>query len=319
MTDSIPSWRPSASLAVIKARAALLAHIRHFFAERAVLEVDVPSLSRHTVTDPNLIPVTSHTNGGDAFLQTSPEYFMKRLLVAGSGSIYYLGKAFRDQEFGRRHHPEFTMLEWYRLGFDDQQLIEETLALVTGLLPAKPVTRVTYGQLFAGHFGINPHTASEAELAELAQRTCQPAFHQADRNTWLDLLFSHCLEPTLAGITVVADFPASQGALAKVMANDAGEQVAKRFEIYVDGLELSNGYWEATGAVELQARFERDQATRLAAGLPVPAIDPDFMAAMHAGLPECAGIALGVDRLLLLMSGVKTLAETMSFAPFSGQ
>jgi len=310
-------WQPTANFQALAQRAECCRQIRQFFEARQVLEIDVPVLARASVTDPNLTAIQARANNLDAYLQTSPEYFMKRLLAAGSGALFYLGKAFRDHEYGRRHHPEFTMLEWYRVGFNDRDLMRETLALLAVLLPDFTATETTYRRLFETKFGINPHKVGVAELKTLAEQHCAAQFDDAQANTWLDLLFSHCIEPELSGLVVVADFPASQGALAKVERNSDGDWVARRFEIYADGLELANGYWELTDAAELRQRFLSDQALRRSRGQWVPEIDQALLAAQESGLPDCAGIAMGVDRVLMRRLGVEDIGATMAFTPFA--
>ncbi|BFM05878.1 EF-P lysine aminoacylase EpmA [Halioxenophilus aromaticivorans] len=313
MTDSA-GWQPSASLVALRTRAQTLHTIRQFFTSRHLLEIDVPVLASHSVTDPSITAIQATVNNQTGFLQTSPEYFLKRLIAAGYGSVFYLGKAFRDQEYGRRHQPEFTMLEWYQLGFDDVQLMQQTLALMAELLPGKPQRTVSYQALFEAEFGANPHTIDDAALAQLGQARCAVSFDQADRNTWLDLLFSHCLEPKLQDVVVVCDYPASQGALARLGENPQGHRVAKRFEVFVDGLEIGNGYWELSDADELAQRFAADQELRRERGDFVPAVDPQLMAAQRHGLPDCAGIAMGVDRIIMAKLGASSLADTLAFA-----
>lgn len=310
-------WQPRASLAALKQRARTLSLIRGFFQQRDLLEIDVPVLGSYSVTDPSLTPIQARVNNCVGYLQTSPEYFLKRMLAADYGSLFYLGKAFRDQEYGARHQPEFTMLEWYQLGFDDKQLITETLALMAELLPDKPQIHTTYGALFDSEFGLNPHAASCQQLAELARQRCSVSFADADRNTWLDLLFSHCLEPNLVGVTVVSDYPASQSALARCAEDNQGDWVARRFEVFVDGLEIGNGYWELIDVDELQARLTNDTEHRRQRGLPAIEPDPMLLAAQSHGLPDCAGIAMGVDRIIMAQLGVKTIAETLAFTPFN--
>ena len=309
-------WQPCASKQTLQFRARAKQKVRAFFDARSVLEVDVPLLGSCTVTDIHLEPIVASVNGRTGYLQTSPEFFMKRLLAAGSDSIYFLGQAFRDDERGSRHQPEFTMLEWYRLGFDDEQLIAEVLELLKLVIPNRSARRVTYRALFEEVFSLNPHTISQQRLSLLALKHCQPSFTQADRNTWLDLLFTHCLEPRLHGLVVVEDFPASQSALARTQINDQGDWVAKRFEFYADGLELGNGYWELTNVEEQRQRFLADQAMRREQGNTVPEIDAEFMAAMAEGLPDCAGVAIGFDRLLMAALGAETIEQTLAFAPF---
>lgn len=289
--------------------------LRAFFYARDVFEVDVPSLGTYTVTDPNLDAISCQVGGATRYLQTSPEFFMKRLLAQGSGDIFYLGKAFRQDEHGRRHRPEFTLLEWYRSGFSHEELIAETLALLAELSPTTPAQRVEYGALFAQCTGLNPHTASAAQLESFARQVLKVDFSNEPVDFWLDLIFSHQVEPQLAdGLVVVEDYPACQAALARVMVNSQGERVAKRFEIFWDRLELANGYWELTDADEQAKRFAADNRARQQQNKSPIEPDARLLAALTEGIPECAGIAMGVDRLLMRLSGCADIAQVMPFA-----
>ncbi|GLS24344.1 EF-P lysine aminoacylase EpmA [Marinibactrum halimedae] len=316
-TSSFSAWAPSATLDTLKARALLMRELRGFFFDRDVLEVDVPLLSRATVTDPNIESIQAICNQEPVFLQTSPEFFLKRLLSAGVGSLYYLGKAFRDGEAGRRHNPEFTMLEWYRVGWTAEELMNEVAALLRVVLGAMPVTTKRYGQVFLEALGVNPHEQDSirllASLKAVAKEKLSVSFDDNDPNVWMELLFSHCIEPNLKGITLIYDFPASQAALAKIDRNDHGEPVACRFEAYVDGIELANGYWELTDSQEQARRFEKDLHRRQSTGAYLPPVDKHLLHALQAGMPECAGVALGVDRLLMLKRGVKNIADVVAF------
>lgn len=307
-------WEPSAQLTTLRERARLLGRIRAFFAARDVLEVDVPVLGTCTVTDPHLQAIPADVAGQRHFLQTSPEYYMKRLLAYGSGSCYCLGKAFRQDERGRRHRPEFTMLEWYRTGFDDSDLRREVLELLACVAGrAVPAQQRSYGELFTSYLGLDPHTASAEELAHLAAERLDVHWNDTDKSTWLDLLFSHCIEPHLKNIVLVYDYPACQCALAKVAESEQGQSVAKRFELFWDGMELANGYWELTDAREQARRFTRDNKIREQLGLPEVVADQQLLAALEAGLPECAGVALGVDRLLMCLLGASSIDEVVPF------
>lgn len=305
-------FQPSASLEVLQKRAQLLAQLRAFFFARQIMEVDVPALGRATVTDVHLEPLKVP---GAGYLQTSPEYFMKRLLAAGCGSIYYLGKAYRRDESGRRHRAEFTMLEWYRLGLDDRQLMAEMTALFHQLAPQVTISMRSYQEAFSAVLGVCPHTATLAELQALIARTLELHSPLQDKSACLDLLFSHSIEPTLGqGITFVYDYPVEQCALARIAAADNGALVARRFEVYWNGIELANGYWELCSAEEQRRRFENDRRIRMATGLEAPDLDERFLAALEAGLPDCAGVALGVDRLLMCLIGAKDIRDVMPFA-----
>lgn len=308
-------WQPAATVERLHWRAASLARLRQFLSARGVVEIDVPALAPATVTDPHLesFMVASPVDpAARYYLVTSPEFYLKRLLAAGSGPVFSLAHAFRAEPVGSRHSPEFLMLEWYRPGWGLRELMDEVLALVS-LFVSGDVRHLTYREAFAGATGIDPHRASLAELKAVAHARLSPAFDSDDRDTWLDLLFSHLVEPTLQGLVFVTAFPASQAALARVQQDAQGDPVAARFELYVNGVELANGYDEECDAGRLEERFTACQALRRQRGQVVPAIDRDFLQAMQAGLPPCCGVALGVDRLLMLACGARTIAEVMPF------
>lgn len=316
MTTEI--WQPSASLDALRRRAQLLADLRRFFAARNALEVEVPILSRRATSDPHIDSIQAVCGGEAAFLATSPEFGLKRLLAAGLGDCYSLGKVFRNGEAGSRHNPEFTMLEWYRLGWDDRRLMAEVGELLGQQLSQLPgmdtVRSVSYRQLFLEQLGLDPHSADERELRECAARELDLSFAPASRDECLDLLMSHRLEPAMGeGITLLYDFPASQAALAKVVVDEYGVPVARRFEAYVNGMELANGYWELTDPGEQYRRFEADHRYRASHKLHVYPYEERLVAALDAGLPECAGVALGVDRLLMLAGGYTRIEEVIAF------
>lgn len=312
-------WAPTAGPGALRLRARLLAAVRAFFAERGVLEVETPVLGTATVTDPHLHSLAT-TSG--LFLQTSPEYPMKRLLAAGSGPIYQLARAFRDGEAGRRHNPEFTLLEWYRTGFDHHRLmdeVEELLAAVLGeRLPGGPSgkgERLPYAEAFRRHAGVDPFADGTERLAEAARELAGKDGGRTpdlgdDRDAWLDLLMATAVGPALGRErpTFVHGFPPSQAALARVR-----ESVAERFELFVSGLELANGFHELTDPGEQRRRFERDLAVRRERGLPEPAVDERLLAALEAGLPASAGVALGFDRLVMLAAGADSIREVLAF------
>lgn len=312
-------WQPSASIAALRARAGVVNQVRRFFAERQVLEVDTPCLSKAAVSDPQLHPFFTDylPEGGGAmqrlYLHTSPEYPMKRLLAAGSGCIWQLCKVFRNGEAGGRHNPEFSMLEWYRLGFDHHRLMDEVDALVTAVLDCPAARRVTYAGLFEECLGLDIHCCSDAELAEQGRLRCG-FVGDMPRDGWLNLLFSHCIEPELLQPTMVYAFPASQAALARVVDGDDRVPSAARFELFIEGMELANGYFELTDADEQARRFEADQAERLALGKPALPTDECLVAALNAGLPACAGVALGLDRLVMLAMGARRIDQVLAFA-----
>ncbi len=309
-------WQPGSNIETMRTRAHLNRCIRDFFALREVMEVEVPLLATATVTDPHIASIPANLDGQSVFLQTSPEFFMKRLLCAGSGAIYSLGKAFRAGESGGRHNPEFTMLEWYRPGFDDVQLMGEVESLIKGVLPELTDTRsISYRDLFKRFLSIDPHTVSLAELQRLGQVHCRVDWRDDHRDTWLDLLMTHVIEPQLGeGLVFVYDYPESQAALARIEPDASGQRVAKRFEAYVAGMELANGYWELTDATEQARRFDVDAQHRIVLGLENFPKDRKLLAALASGMPDTAGVALGVDRLLMLMSGVRSIDQVLNFS-----
>lgn len=309
------TWSPSASIELIRARAKLYQRIRHFFAERAVMEVDVPVLSAATITDPYIDSIHAEVMGQTRFLQTSPEFFMKRLLASGSGDIFSLGKAFRNGEAGRRHNPEFTMLEWYRVGWDDSKLMQEVAALIRTCLKIESVQFISYRDLFLRELQLDPHQSTLSELRQVARQYLDVPYEDADRDMWLDLLMANVIEPTLGtGLVFVFDFPASQAALARIQMDSTGEPVAKRFEAYLNSMELVNGYWELTDGDEQTRRFMADQQKRTQLGLPNHPVDQHLLKALQAGMPSCAGVALGVDRLLMALHQCQDIREVLAFS-----
>lgn len=310
-------WKPSAPLENIEQRARVLAQIRQFFAERDVLEVETPLLGRHTVPDVYIESMSSEVTGlgGSVphFLQTSPEFFMKRLLAAGSGSIYQLGKAFRQEEQSTRHNPEFTLLEWYRVGFTLEQLMDELEQLTQCLLDCGPIPRLSYRDLFLEQLQLDPHTVTLGELQTLASAKIDLSASALSKTDYLQLLLAHCIEPTLPSYCFIHDYPREQASLSTLAEDDFGNIVAKRFELFGGGMELANGYLELLDAREQRARFENDNATRLAKGLATREIDERLMAALDSGLPSCSGVAVGVDRLLMLLTGSSDINAVISF------
>ncbi|WP_438951640.1 EF-P lysine aminoacylase EpmA [Porticoccus sp.] len=307
-------WQPTATIETLRGRARLLAAVRQFFSLRGVWEVDVPVLAKTGVTDVNIDSIPAEVNGRRHFLQSSPEYQMKRLLAAGSDSIYYLGKAFRDGESGRRHSPEFTLLEWYRPGWDEHDLIGEVSSLLTELgVAAKPV-KLPYREVFQQNIGLDPHTASLEALQRQAAVLSGSDFTTANRNSCLDLLFSIGVEPRLPdGVVFVYDYPLCQAALASVGRDFSGVPVARRFEAFLGRMELANGYFELTDVEEQASRFESDLALRAAVGKSAMPVDLQLLAAMKAGLPKCAGVALGVDRLLMQLLSLGEIQDVLPF------
>jgi lysyl-tRNA synthetase class 2 len=296
---------------IIKGRARIVSDIRHFFSQRHVLEVDTPILSRAAPTAPYLesfktefIPMGS-IDKASYYLQTSPEFAMKVLLAGGSGSIYQIAKVFRNGERGRLHSPEFTMLEWYRPELNLGELMDEVAALLQTITSYSESVRFSYKEVFSQYLNVNVLVCSKDELQKLAIKKL-PSFSgdfYLDRDGWLELLMSQVIEPELASLkkpVFIYDFPASQAQLAKVKLDNDGEQVAARFELYAGGLEVANGYDELLDAKELRKRFEYDNQQRLKLGKAEMPIDEKLLAAMSLGLPPCTGVALGLDRLLML-------------------
>lgn len=313
-------WQPGASLAHLQERARLLNKTRDFFHQRQVLEVATPLLSRSGSTDPWLDSFTTQLEGQAEpqrlYLHTSPEFFMKRLLAAGSGPIYQLGPCFRNGESSWRHNPEFWMLEWYRPDWTLAELRIETQALVDSLLGPATYQQLTYKQAFLDWVGLHPFSASLVDL-QAASRACSGIHAESlDRDGCLDLLISHQIEPELKalGRVFLTDFPASQAALAEVMEDDEGYPVARRFELYIQGIELANAYQELTSATEQAARFAEDNRQRRKLGRPEVAVDKKLVAALQAGLPACSGIALGFDRLVMLACQAQCLDEVQAFS-----
>jgi lysyl-tRNA synthetase class 2 len=315
-------WRPSASPETLRLRARLNALIRAFFAGRGVLEVETPILSRAGNTDPNIASFSSqfsgHADGGSRtrWLRTSPEYPLKRLLAAGIGDCYELGRVFRDGEAGGRHNPEFTMLEWYRLGWDHLQLIEESVDLVRAALAlvgrSAGYVRSSYRDVYFDRLGIDPFTATDPTL-QAALGDIRIDADGLTSDDWLDLLMTHRLQPAFPPDQLLAihDYPTTQCALARIRRDDP--PVAERFELYLGPLELANGYHELTDAGEQRARFERDLAVRGHRGVAIPPVDRNLLEAITYGLPECAGVALGVDRLLMAMLGTVSIDAVIAF------
>lgn len=314
-------WQPRATLENLRQRARILQQIRAFFAARGVWEVETPTLSVAALSSPAIDSfVTRYTGPGHAagvnlYLHTSPEFPMKRLLAAGSGPIYQLGKVFRQGEAGRRHNPEFTLLEWYRPGLDHHALMDEVEALVAPVLGlAGRAQRLSYREAFLRFVAVDPFAAPIAELRATARRLgIEGSDFAEERDSWLDLLLSHCIEPQLGreGLCFLTDYPASQAALARLRPDNPA--VAERFELYYRGVELANGFHELGGGAEQRRRFESELAQRAAQGRETPPLDERLLAALEAGLPDCAGVALGVDRLVMLALGARSLEEVIAF------
>ncbi|MGA2654635.1 MAG: elongation factor P--(R)-beta-lysine ligase [Gammaproteobacteria bacterium] len=305
------NWQPTASIENLKTRAQVMQKIRNFFADRNVLEVETPLFYPSTVTD----PVQKAFQLGDCFLQTSPEYAMKRLLAAGSGDIFQICKAFRDDEVGRIHNPEFTMLEWYRIGFNLENLMDETSDLLQLILNCEKPERITYQDIFLSILNIDPLDADVNALKNIAAAhniSLSDSFDNEGKDTWLDILMTHIIEPQVGKTkpTFIYHYPASQAALAKI---NPDKKTAKRFEVYFQGMELSNGYDELLDPNELEKRFHQDNLLRKSRGLPKRPIDEKLLAAQRHGIPDCSGVSLGLDRLMMLVLQAKHIKEAIAF------
>lgn len=305
-------WRPSASTDTLRARAALLRTVREFFHARGVMEVDTPVLSRHATVD---VHVDSLRTVDGRWLQTSPEFAMKRLLAAGCGPVYQLCHVFRAGDEGRLHNPEFLMLEWYRPGWAPPRLMDEIAALLAATGVPGAARRLSYREAWRALAGVDPFASPLPELARaLSERQAPPAGAAAlDRDGWLDFGMGFVVGPQLGrdAPCFVYDFPASQAALARIRAGEP--PVAERFELFWRGLELANGFHELADAAEQRQRFEADQQRRRAAGREAPPYDAHLIGALEAGLPACSGVALGVDRLLMLLHDLPDVAAAMPF------
>lgn len=318
------TWLPGADWTTLKRRACLLRDIRAFFTDRDVWEVDTQLLSLASISDPHIEVLSTqtqmHGKPCTLYLQTSPEFAMKRLLCAGADHIYQLGKVFRAEECGRRHAIEFTMLEWYRTGLDHWQLMKEIEDLLVAVSQDGRLRcdAISYGHAFRLHTGLDPFTAELSELQNLAHQETEYGLEEKDRDTLLELLFCHLVEPRLGKEQpcFVHSYPASQAALAKVEKDAEGNSVAARFELYWRGMELANGYHELTDAGEQQCRFDQDMQQRRQDGKTDRAVDTRLIQALEQGMSDCAGVALGVDRLLMLLVGATHIDQVI---PFTGE
>ncbi len=318
------SWQASMSWQNAQKRAQILQQIRQFFADRHVVEVETPALSVGTVTDVhldalecryNFLHQSAEQDADILYLQTSPEFHMKRLLASGYGCIYQIAKAFRHEASGRFHNPEFTMLEWYRLGFDHFALMDEVAALLMCILGCEKAEQYTYQQLFLTELAIDPLTTTKEELIAVIKRHDKMSdwLAQEDIDTLLQFIFSELIEDKIGQQQpcFVYNFPASQASLAKICPDDA--RVAQRFECYFKGIELANGFHELTDATQQISRFNQDNKLRDIIGKPQKNIDQHFINALSAGLPECSGVALGIDRLVMLALDIREIKDTISF------
>ncbi len=318
-------WQPTLSWHNAKKRALVLQHIRQFFNERNVLEVETPALSLGTVTDVHLEALTckyhflkdsSTEHATQLYLQTSPEFHMKRLLASGYGCIFQIAKAFRHEEAGSYHNPEFTLLEWYRLGFDHFQLMDEVAELLKATLNCAVPSQITYQQLFINQISLDPLSANREELLSVIlhyNKLSDWLSRELDCDILLQFIFSEIIEPTI-GIDApcfVYNFPQSQASLAKICPND--DRVAQRFECYYLGIELVNGFNELTSEIEQIKRFQKDNKKRKLLLMPEKSIDDNFISALAHGLPQCSGVALGVDRLIMLALKADNIEQVISF------
>ncbi len=310
-------WRPTFSLHNLALRAQLLSQVRHFFNERDVLEVETPLVCARTVTEPNIASFYFSINDDKRYLQTSPEYAMKRLLAAGAPDIFQICKSFRDGEQGTLHNPEFTMIEWYRLGYSLDEIMRETVDLISTLLLSRNtvenVDYVSYNDLTKKSLGVSLCSLSEDSIKNLAVESGLVIKGEMSLGQYIDFIFSHKVMSAMSAnaITVVFHYPAAQAALSKLNTDDPS--LAERFEVFYEGVELANGYVELTDVNVQLERFESDQAVRQVSGLPEVAIDERLIEAQRHGLPECAGVAVGFDRVMMLAAGASSLAEVMSF------
>lgn len=320
----LSDWRPACPVEHLRLRAQVLADIRGFFAERSVLEVETPLLSHGIGTDPQLefftaeycLPPRKQT----LFLQTSPEFAMKRLLAAGSGSIYQITKAFRNGESGRFHNPEFTLLEWYRVGFQLPALMDDCADLIASLFdhrrPLQATQQFNYEEIFHRYTGLNPLEFSYRRYCTYALANQVPeavSLCGYDHALWLDFIFSHKVQPYLGqnALCMVYGYPACQSSLARISAHNPW--VTDRVELFIEGVELGNGYYELTDAEEQNRRFDKELAVRRQKNLPVSVKDKHLVAALQAGLPECSGMAIGLDRLLMLLSDSPSIDDVLGF------
>jgi len=311
------AWRPYADKRLIKLRAESYSKIRQFMAERNILEVETPVLSHAAVTDVQLDSFHSEysspqtSSGKILYLQTSPEYAMKRLLASGTGAIYQISKVFRNEEQGKLHNPEFTMLEWYQPDYDHHRLMQE-LELFLNLFAMNHCEKISYAEIFLEHTGIDPHTCNINELKLMAQQHGLSSTIE-ERSVLLDFIFSYKITSTLGNTKplFVYDYPACQCALAKL--SDSTPKHAERFELFINGMEIANGFHELTDAEEQLARFEQDLILRKKENRPDFPIDHLFLDALNQDLPDCAGVAVGIDRLLMAMTGSQDIREVLAF------
>jgi lysyl-tRNA synthetase class 2 len=312
-------WESKATIENLRIRAGMLAMIRNFFARHDVLEIETPLLTSTTVTDPHLESLPVSVSGVDQqpyYLQVSPEFAMKRLLASGSGPIFQICKAFRQDEQSKQHNPEFTMLEWYRPGLSMLQLMDEVEELVREILACDKIVRITYKDLFQNTLGIDPHKISTEELAIKSNQLLDISSGDLQRDEYFHLLLTHLVEPKMPSECFIYDYPADQAALAAIEEYQRGVRVAKRFELFLSGMEIANGYYELTDANEQRDRFNADLARRRKMGVTEYPLDEKLIAALHSGIPSCSGVAVGLDRLVMIAAGSSNINEVLAF-PFS--
>ena len=311
------NWQPGTSLEILRHRADLLAKLRAFFAGKEILEVETPALARAPVTDLHIQSLTTEildTNTIKTFyLQTSPEFAMKRLLAFNAEPIYQIAKVFRQDPLTKHHNPEFTLLEWYRPGFTMGQLMDEVAELLRSLLACDSMPAFSYRELFEKYLRINPHRVRSDELLALTQRQLELSTTDLTDTDCLQLLMFDVIEPALPEFCFVYDYPKAQASLSVIEVDSEEDQVAKRFEVYCRGMELANGYLELTDVQEQRKRFEQDNALRKKKGLDVYPLDEKFLSALESGLPACSGVALGIDRLLMAMHELTNIDQAISF------
>ncbi|HJO12379.1 MAG: EF-P lysine aminoacylase EpmA [Gammaproteobacteria bacterium] len=312
-------WESKATTENLRIRADMLAMIRNFFARRDVLEVETPLLTSTTATDPHLESMTvAEVTKGDQrsyYLQVSPEFAMKRLLASGIGPIFQICKAFRQDEQGKQHNPEFTLLEWYRPGLSMWQLMDEVEELVREIIDCGEIARITYRDLFQDTLGIDPHTITTEELVDKSNQLLDINSSNLKRDEYLQLLLSHLVEPKMPEECFVYDYPAGQAALATTEEDQQGALVAKRFELFLHGMEIANAYFELTDADEQRKRFANDLTRRQELGRSEYPVDEKLLAALDSGFPQCSGVAVGLDRLVMIATGSSTIDQVLAF-PF---
>jgi len=314
------AWQPSATIETLKSRSKIIQNIRQFFLARDYLEVETPILARSAIPDANIISLsTKLTAAGSSdsekfYLQTSPGLHMKHLLAAGSGPIFQIGNVFRDEERGQLHNPEFTLLEWYRPGFNHHDLMQEMDEFLQDILQCTAAERLSYRDVFLKYLDVDPHKVNIKELLTIArQQNINYKGSMDDKDEWLNLLMSHCIEPQLGkqSPTFIYDYPSGQAALAKI--NKENSAVAERFEVYVEGIELANGFHELTDAEEQRLRFLAELEKCKQKKQTPPPLPTQLLAALKHGMPNCTGVALGIDRLIMLALQKKTIQEVLSF------